>query len=123
MNMAQSLKTNLDAKTDLYLNRDRRASSKRGDVDTARQLMRVMESKGIYKFLHTQLALVEGMIEGGTPWAQVERELLSFIAANESRRRLGDMQLASVVLALVRAGDLEGARRALKVLPVECVYE
>ena len=123
MNMAQSLKTNLDAKTDLYLNRDRRASSKRGDVDTARQLMRVMESKGINKFLHTQLALVEGMIEGGAPWMEAEGELLSFIAANESRRRLGDMQLASVVLALVRAGDLEGARRALKVLPVECVYE
>ena len=63
------------------------------------------------------------MIEGGTPWAEAERELLSFVAGDESRRRLGDMQLATVVLALVRAGDLEGARRALKVLPVEYVYE
>ena len=83
----------------------------------------MMESKGIRKHLNTELALVQGMIEGGTPWAEAERELLSFVAGDESRRRLGDMQLATVVLALVRAGDLEGARRALKVLPVEYVYE
>ena len=105
------------------LHRNRRASSKKGDLDTARQLIKVMKSRRVAVGLNTELALIEGMIEGGTPWPTVEKELVSFVAADDRRRRLGDMHMATVVLALVRMGDLEAARRALKVLPVKCVNE
>ena len=87
-----------------------------------------MRSRKLRVGLGTQLALVEGMIEGGTPWPTVEKELLRFVADFDHRHRPGhmkyrplgltDMHMATVVLALVRAGDLEAARRALKVLPV-----
>ena len=103
------------------LHRNRRASIKKGDLDTARQLIKVMKSRRVAVGLNTELALIEGMIEGGTPWPTVEKELVSFVAADDRRRRLGDMHMATVVLALVRMGDLEAARRALKVLPVKYV--
>ena len=71
--------------------------------------------------IDTELALIEGMIEGGTPWPTVEEDLASFVAADNRTRGLNDFHVATIILALVQAGDLEAARRALKVLPVRCV--
>ena len=115
-----------NARSDFTL-RNGRASSKKGDLVTAMQLIVVMKKSELFTRgqhgLNMQLAMIEGMIEGGTHWSTVEAELLSFVAVDERTRRLADYHVATVVLALVRVGDLEAARRALQVLPTKWVKE
>ena len=63
-----------------------RACAKKGDLQTAKQLMGVMRAQGVPVRLGTELALIEGMVGGGAAWPAVERELVAFVDADSRTR-------------------------------------
>jgi leucine-rich PPR motif-containing protein len=86
-----------------------------GDVKSAEAVLNVMEQSGITVELQTHVTYCLGLIQAGKQWSEVAKLLET--AMDSDRFQITEHDIFHLVIGLVRAKDVPGAKEALKYLP------
>ena len=87
-----------------------------GDLEAAGDTKKVMTEQGLEVHAGTHVAHLAGMIRGGKSWEEVREEYRSVVASGDDVK-FDDRSVLKLIVELVCAKELEGAKELAKELP------